>query len=62
MTRKRRPLLYAGTLLLTADPRAALFVKADRVMLPTMGVEECKAHAGRWIELADRATPAKCSG
>ncbi|MFD7710816.1 hypothetical protein ACFV6E_40855 [Streptomyces sp. NPDC059785] len=30
---------------------AALFVKADRVMLHMMGVEEPKAHAGRWVEL-----------
>ncbi|MCZ4604968.1 hypothetical protein O3S80_14700 [Streptomyces sp. Lzd4kr] len=29
---------------------AALFVKADRVILQMMGVEEPKAHAGRWIE------------
>ncbi|MFF5157939.1 hypothetical protein ACFY3N_17085 [Streptomyces sp. NPDC000348] len=34
---------------------AALFVKADRVMLQMMGVEEPKAHAGRWIELRGSA-------
>ncbi|MFJ8620091.1 hypothetical protein ACIRD4_30185 [Streptomyces clavifer] len=30
---------------------AASFVKADRVMLQMMGVEDPKAHAGRWTEI-----------
>ncbi|MFH8561411.1 hypothetical protein [Streptomyces sp. NPDC017988] len=30
---------------------AALFAKADRVMLHMLGVEEAKAHAGRWVEI-----------
>ena len=30
---------------------AAMFVKADRVMLQMMGVEEPKAHVGRWTEI-----------
>ncbi|WP_331747866.1 hypothetical protein [Streptomyces chartreusis] len=30
---------------------AALFVKADRVMLQMMGIEDPKAHVGRWIEV-----------
>ncbi|MFB9556226.1 hypothetical protein [Streptomyces roseoviridis] len=30
---------------------AAMFVKADRVMLQMMGVEEPQAHVGRWTEI-----------